>query len=336
MPKERIAVIGAGGWGTTLADYLAQEGHPVSLWVYEPEVREAIERQRENAVFLPGFHLSERIRPTNDLAGSVDGVKVIISATPSHTVRGLWEELSPHVRENSIVISASKGIETDSLQTMSQVIDETVPEEKRISLCVLSGPTFAKEVSAGLPAAAVVASKDPLVARWAQTLFAGPTFRIYTGADVLGVELGGALKNVMAITAGISDGLGLGLSTRAAMLVRGMAEITRLGVAVGADAQTFSGLAGVGDLVLTCTGDLSRNRTVGLRLGKGENLEDILAGMKMVAEGIETAKAAKRLGEREGVELPIIEQTYRVLFEGQNPRLALQELMNRELRKEFA
>ncbi|MFQ5913306.1 MAG: NAD(P)H-dependent glycerol-3-phosphate dehydrogenase [Nitrospinota bacterium] len=334
--KERIAVIGAGSWGTTLAQLLAQRGHAVSLWAFEPEVREDIERQRENPVFLPGVRLSDRIAPTNDLRASVDGAEAIVSASPSQAVRRLWEHLAPAVPSGAIVISVTKGIETDSLCTMTQVIRETVGEEKGLRLSVLSGPTFAKEVSAGLPSAAVAASEDCGAVRWIQLLFSGPSLRIYTGEDVLGVELGGALKNVIALTAGISDGLGLGFSARAALLVRGMAEITRLGVAMGADARTFWGLTGFGDLVLTSTGELSRNRTVGLRLGRGEKLQDILAGMKMVAEGVETTKAAKRLGEREGVELPIIEQTYRVLFEGRGPRLALQELMNRELREEFA
>ena len=336
MTKERIAVIGAGSWGTTLAHYLAQRGHPVNLWVFEPEVRDAIERQRENPVFLPGIRLIDSITPTNDLKASVQGVEAIVSAGPSHVVRRLWEEVTPAVPPGSTVISVSKGIETDSLQTMSQVIRETTGEKKGLRLSVLSGPTFAKEVSAGLPSAAIAASDDPEVALWTQALFSGPSFRIYTGDDVLGVELGGSLKNVIALTAGISDGLELGFSARAALLVRGMAEITRLGVSMGADAHTFSGLAGFGDLVLTGTGELSRNRTVGLRLGSGEKLPDILAGMKMVAEGVETTKAAKRLGEREGVELPITEQTYRVLFEDQSPRQALKELMTRELRREFA
>ncbi|MBI2881256.1 MAG: NAD(P)-dependent glycerol-3-phosphate dehydrogenase [Candidatus Tectomicrobia bacterium] len=333
--KEHVSVIGAGSWGTTLAHYLGERGHAVHLWVYEPEVCEAIERERENPVFLPGVRLSGRIRPTNDLRASIEGAEVVVSAAPSHVVRRLWEELAPAVAERSAVVSASKGIETSSLRTMTQVIRETAGAGRGLRLCVLSGPTFAREVAAGLPAAAVAASEDRKTARWVQALFSGPSFRVYTGEDVLGVELGGALKNVIALTAGISDGLGLGSSARAALLVRGMAEITRLGAAMGADARTFAGLSGFGDLVLTSTGELSRNRTVGLRLGRGEKLRDILAGMRMVAEGIETAKAARRLGEREGIDLPITEQTCRVLFEEQGPHQALEELMNRELRKEF-
>ena len=333
---ERIAVVGAGSWGTTLAHHLAQQGNDVSLWVYEPDVREAIERRRENPVFLPGVRLSRRITPTNDLRASAAGAAAIVSAAPSHIVGKLWEALAPAVPENAIVISVSKGIETESLRTMTRTIQEAAGPGRRLRLCALSGPTFAGEVSIGLPAAAVVASNDSEAAHWVQDLFSGPAFRVYTGDDVIGVELGGALKNVIALTAGVSDGLGLGYSARAALLVRGMAEITRLGEAMGADAKTFSGLTGFGDLVLTGTGELSRNRTVGLRLGGGEKLSEILDGMKMVAEGVETTKAAKHLGEREGVELPIIEQTHRILFEGQSPQTALEELMNRELRGEFA
>lgn len=333
--KQTIAVIGAGSWGTTLAHHLAKMGHRIQLWVYESEICRAIEDKRENPVFLPGVRLHNHIQPFNDLKASVQGVVAVVSAPPSHVVRQVWERLAPEITSAPLIVTVSKGIETDSLLTMSQVIREVAGDETESRLCVLSGPTFAREVSAELPTAAVAASTERDVAVWTQELFSNSSFRVYTGEDVLGVELGGSLKNVIALTAGLSDGLNLGHNARAALLVRGIAEIARLGVAMGAQARTFSGLAGFGDLVLTSTGELSRNRTVGYRLGTGERLEQILSGMRMVAEGVETTRAAKRLGENEDVELPIIEQTHKVLFEGRDPTLALDELMGRELREEF-
>lgn len=333
--NQKIAVIGAGSWGTTLANHLAKKGYRVNLWVYEKEICRTIEEKRENPIFLPNVRLHDHIKPFNDLKASVQEINAIISAPPSHVVRQIWEKLASEIPKATRVISVSKGIETKSLLTMSQAIEEVVGNGANLHLCVLSGPTFAREVSAELPTAAVAASKDPDIAIWAQKLVSNSNFRVYTSGDVIGVELGGSLKNVIALTAGISDGLNLGHNARAALLVRGIAEITRLGVSVGAEARTFSGLAGIGDLVLTSTGELSRNRTLGLRLGAGEKLEPILSGMKMVTEGVETTKAAKRLGEKEHIELPIIEQTHKVLFEGRDPRLALEELMGRDLRREF-
>ncbi len=336
MEKEKIAVIGAGAWGTTLANYLAKRDHPVSLWAYEPEVCEAIRSRRENPQFLPGVSLHPGISPTNRLSEAAQGASLILSAVPSQVVRSLWQTLSAHLASSTDAVSVSKGLETSSLLTMTQVIREAVPDSVALRLAALSGPTFASEVSQGYPTAAVVASKEPGLAQKVQTLLSGPSLRLYTHDDVLGVELGGALKNVMALGAGISDGLGLGYNARAALIVRGMAEMARLGEAMGACAQTFAGLAGFGDLVLTCTGDASRNRTLGLRIGGGEKLKDILQGMRTVAEGVEASRAARQLGERFHTELPITEKVCQILFEGKPARKAMGELMARELKPEFA
>ncbi len=342
MEKETkgfISVIGAGAWGTTLANLLAEKGYSVRLWVYEKELCREMEEARENRLYLPGIPLDPGISFTSELK-EVARAEVFASAAPTHAVRGIWERLSPHLGSSRpLIVSASKGLEERSLMTMTQVIGETLgrlrPELKPRGLGCISGPTFAAELSRKLPSAAVAASGEKEAAREIQTLFATPFYRLYTQKDVLGAELGGALKNVIAIASGISDGLSLGENARAALIVRGMAEMSRLGAAMGAEARTFSGLAGFGDLVLTCCGDLSRNRRVGLRMGRGERLEEILGGMREVAEGVFTTKAAVKLAESFGVELPICREVEAILFESKDPRRAVSELMTREPKSEF-
>jgi glycerol-3-phosphate dehydrogenase (NAD(P)+) len=332
--ETSLAVIGAGSWGTTLAHHLATGGHRVSLWAFEPEIAAEIAARNENSTFLPGVPLHPSIRPSSKLEEVIPGSDVIVFVTPSHVARDVLRRSVPLLTPGIPVVIASKGIETESLKTMSEVFEEELPAQNSPYLAFLSGPSFAKEVARGLPTAVSVASRHAGTAVRIQQLFSTGTFRVYTNPDVTGVELGGALKNVMAIAAGISDGLGLGHNARSALITRGLAEMTRLGVALGADNRTFAGLSGIGDLVLTCTGDLSRNRTVGKKLGKGLKLADILKDMKMVAEGVKTTLAAVRLARRAGVELPIAEQIYEVLYENKNPRQALQELMTRDLRSE--
>ncbi|MFQ6111557.1 MAG: NAD(P)H-dependent glycerol-3-phosphate dehydrogenase, partial [Nitrospinota bacterium] len=317
--KGFVSVIGAGAWGTTLANLLAEKGRPVRLWVYEEELCREMEEARENRLYLPGILLHSGISFTNELKEAAEA-EVLVSVAPTHAVRGIWERLSPHlVSSRPLIVSASKGLEEGSLMTMTQVIGETLgrlrPELKPRGLGCISGPNFAPELSRKLPSAAVAASSADDSAREIQTLFSTPYYRLYTQRDVLGAELGGALKNVIAIASGISDGLSLGDNARAALLVRGMAEISRLGACLGAEVRTFSGLAGFGDLVLTCCGNLSRNRRVGLKIGQGERLDEILGGMREVAEGVFTTRAAVKLAERVGVELPICREVEAILFD---------------------
>lgn len=325
----RIGVVGAGSWGTTLADLLAKKGHEVTLWAYEPELVTEMNASRTNGLYLPGSVLSPALRATGSLEEAVAGKALVLFVPPSQVVRSLLKTVVPFLDTATIVVSASKGIELDTLATMSQVFEEVLPPVLYRRFAALSGPSFAREVARELPTAVAVAAADPEVARRVQETFATAYFRVYTNSDVPGVELGGAVKNVIALAAGISDGLGFGHNTRAALITRGLAEITRLGLALGARPETFSGLAGMGDLVLTCTGDLSRNRTVGVRLGQGEKLADILAEMRMVAEGVKTTESTRNLARRLGVEMPITEQTYRILYEGKSPRQAVIELMTR-------
>ena len=329
-----ISIIGAGSWGTTLANLLAEKGQPVTLWVFEEELFRVMERRRENEVFLPGVHLSERIRLTHSLEEAFTGKTNLICAVPSHAVREVFCKGRSFLQDNVFFVSATKGLEDETQLTVTQILREIIPPNLRAEIACLSGPSFAKEVSRKFPTAVVVASSNPESARKAQALFSRPYFRIYTNPDLLGVELGGATKNVMAIAAGTSDGLGFGHSSRAALITRGLAEMTRLGVKMGAEGRTFFGLTGMGDLVLTCTGDLSRNRRVGLELGKGKKLAAILGEMKMVAEGIRTAKALRELARKQQVEMPITEKVYKILYEGQNPREAVNELMSRDPRSE--
>ncbi len=331
----KIGVIGAGSWGTTLAKLLAEKEFSTTLWIYEKELYEEMKKSRINSYYLPDIVLPENLQFTNNIESAVKDMEIIVSVTPSHVLRNVMTEASPFIKSGTVIVTASKGIENDTFFTMSQVLEDVIPKELNVKIVALSGPSFAKDVSRHLPTAVTVASKDYNACKLIQNIFSTPYFRTYTHDDIIGVELGGALKNVIAISAGISDGLGLGSSTRAALITRGLAEITRLGVKLGADARTFMGLSGIGDLVLTCTGDLSRNRTVGIRLGRGEKLNDILSGMRMVAEGIRTARAAYNLSKKLGVEMPITEETYRILYENRDAKEAVISLMKRELKPEM-
>jgi glycerol-3-phosphate dehydrogenase (NAD(P)+) len=327
-----VAVLGAGSWGTTLANLLAGKGETVRLWAYEPEVVEAINRTRENPLFLPGVRLGANLRAFGDPREAVSGAGVIVSAPPSHVTRAVVDRVREAVVPGVLVVSATKGIENDTLALMSEVFAERLPEARFVAL---SGPSFAIEVCQGQPTAVVAAARDEASALAAQQLFATPTFRVYSGRDVVGVELAGALKNVIAIAAGILEGLGLGHNPRAALITRGLAEITRLGVAMGADPSTFAGLAGMGDLVLTTTGSLSRNRGLGVALAQGQTLEEYRTAHRSVAEGANTSRAGVALGARMGVELPIIQKVSEVLFSGKPARDAVPELMGRELKAEL-
>jgi glycerol-3-phosphate dehydrogenase (NAD(P)+) len=329
----RIAVIGGGAWGTVLADHLARkEGHDVTLWAREPEVVEAVNRDHLNPVFLPDAPLAPGLRASGDVAEAVRGAEVLVSAAPSHAVRSVMGQVAAGTGGHPLVVSVSKGLEPERLQPLSAVLGELFGSATPVA--VLSGPSFAREVYERQPTALVAAAQEEEIARRAQQVFSTPSLRVYSHTDVVGVELGGALKNVIALAAGILEGLGLGHNTRAALITRGLAEITRLGVALGADPLTFAGLAGMGDLILTATGALSRNRTLGVELGKGRTLEQAQAGKKTVAEGVLTAKAAVALAVRHGVELPIAREVAAVLFEAKPPRRAVQDLMERDLKAE--
>jgi glycerol-3-phosphate dehydrogenase (NAD(P)+) len=324
----QVAVIGAGSWGTALGNLLAKKGLETVLWSYEAEVADGISRDHRNPIYLTDIALDRGLRATTDLAAAVKGAGVVISVSPSHVVRRVMQAAAEHLGAGVLVVSASKGIETDTLETMDEVLAEVMPGTASRT-AYLSGPSFALEVARERPTAVTVAARDPSTAREAQELFQTDYFRVYTNSDVRGVELGGALKNVIAIAAGVVDGLDLGYNTRAALITRGLAEMTRLGVALGADPLTFSGLAGMGDLILTCTGALSRNHTVGVELGRGRSIEEILSEMTMVAEGVKTARAARDLSRRAGVEMPIVEEMHAILYEGRGAREAVETLMLR-------
>lgn len=330
---SRIAVIGAGAWGTALSIVLTRGGrHQVRLWAYEREVRESIESTRTNNQFLPGCKIPEAVQVTNALSDALPNAEIVLTVMPSHHARPLYEQMQRLLPSNVIVVSATKGIESGSYKRMTEVAAETVGMGQ---VAALSGPTFAKEVARGDPTALTVASTDANVAATIQREFSDPMFRVYTNDDTVGVELGGSLKNVIAIAAGVVEGLGFGHNTAAALITRGLAEITRLAVACGARRETLSGLAGMGDLVLTCTGGLSRNRTVGVELGRGQKLRDIMAGMHgMVAEGVLTTDAALGLAARHGIEMPITEQIHAILHEEKSPKDAIRELMSRPGKEE--
>ena len=334
MSSEKIGVIGAGSWGTALAILLANKGHSVSLWVYEPDLCETIRTQRENTLFLPGHSLPRGIHATHALEETVRSASTLVLVVPTHVVRVILEQMKPHVHPDSLIINASKGIENETLCTIHQIMDQVLDTPH--ATAAISGPTFAQEVAQGSPSALVAASSDPGVAERVQTLFATAKMKVFTSTDPMGVEIGGALKNVIAIATGISDGMGLGFNPRAALITRGLIEIIRIGTAQGARPETFSGLSGMGDLVLTCTGDLSRNRSVGIKLGQGETLSDITRNMKTVAEGIRTVQSARSLKNKLNIQASVIEETYRVLHEGKPPQKALEDLMKVEIYEEFS
>lgn len=331
---QKIAVLGAGSWGTTIAGILAEKGFDVFLWMRSCELRDRIAKERENEPYLPGVRLSKNLAPTCSLEEALGGASIVVASVPSHGLRQVLEQSRPFMPKEAIVVSATKGIEEGTGLTASGIIKDALSADGYKAVVVLSGPSFAKEVSVNLPAAVSAASSVAEAAAEIQKVFSTHQFRVYTNHDVIGVEIGGALKNVIAIASGISDGLRLGNNARAALITRGLAEITRLGVRMGASPLTFSGLSGLGDLVLTCTGHLSRNYTIGLEIGQGRQLPDITRGMRMVAEGVRTSKAAKALAGSVGVEMPITEAVYRVLYENKSPKEAVYELMARELKGE--
>jgi glycerol-3-phosphate dehydrogenase (NAD(P)+) len=327
----RCTVVGAGAWGTALANQLAHNGHTVRMWAYESDVVESINSTHINQRFLSDIPLAPSIVASNEMQEVIPDAEVIVMVTPSHVTRAVAEMVQPFISPYALVVVASKGIEQHTLALMTTVVESVLRTGPSVAL---SGPSFAVEVARQQPTAVVVASEDEHRAQVAQSLFTSPTFRVYTQDDVIGVELGGALKNVMAVATGISEGLGLGLNAQAALITRGLAEMTRLGVALGAQPSTFAGLAGMGDLVLTCTGALSRNRSVGFEIGKGATLDEVLAGRDTVAEGVITTRSAFALAEKHKVSMPIVEATYGVLFENRSPRDAIVDLMTRGLRPE--
>lgn len=331
----RAAVIGGGSWGTALASVLGQKGHEVVVWAFEPDVARDLSARHENVRYLPGIALPASVRGTGDLEEALHGAELVVAVSPSHVTRLVMAKAAPHLPPHVPIVCATKGIENDTLMTMSEVLEDVLPPERHPYLAFLSGPSFAQEVARGLPTAVVVAARWERLARQVQQAFAVPTFRVYTSPDVVGVEFGGALKNVIAIAAGVSDGLGFGHNARSGMITRGLAEITRLAVRRGANPMTLSGLSGMGDLVLTCTGELSRNRQVGLRLGQGEPLDQILGSMVQVAEGVRTAKSAHDLALKLDVEMPLCDAVYSALFEGVGAREAVAMLLARELKAEI-
>jgi glycerol-3-phosphate dehydrogenase (NAD(P)+) len=332
--SQRIGVLGAGSWGTALANLLAKKGNDVLVWSFEPDVADTINGAHENTKYMKGIALDARMKATTDVEATVRGADVVVNVTPAQHVRRVLTQAAPLIGPDALIVSASKGIETATLQTMAEVVQEVVTSNAGAHAAFLSGPSFALEVAREQPTAVAMASYDLGSAERAQELFQSPYFRVYTNPDVIGVELGGSIKNVMAIAAGMASGLGLGHNTLAALITRGLAEMARLGVALGANPLTFSGLAGMGDLILTCTGDLSRNRSVGIALGQGKTIAEILGGMYMVAEGVETTRGVHALAQKAGIEMPIVAQVHAVLFEGSTAREALENLMLREPKPE--
>ena len=329
---KSIAVLGAGSWGTSLAVHLARVGHDVSLWARDPSLVDDMRTRRANVIYLPDVSLPPRIAVTHDVAAALDAAHLIVSAIPSHGCRALLQQAAPYAAADAVFVSATKGLEADTLLRMSEVIAQETAGKHPV--VVLSGPSFAIEVAQQLPTAVLAASTDAAATALVQAEFRGPAFRLYGSDDVVGIEIGGALKNVIAIAAGVVEGLGLGHNALAALITRGLAEITRLACAAGGRRETLSGLSGLGDLVLTCTGTLSRNRHVGAELARGRALPEVLAGMKMIAEGVRTTGAALALGTRYGIELPIAEQMAEVLSGKTNVRAAIETLMLRPQRAE--
>ena len=330
----RATVIGSGSFGTACATVLAHNCD-VTLWGREPHLIDEINRTRQNATYLPGFTLPERVHATSDLEAALAGAELVIVAVPSQATRDVVKRAAPYLPHHVPICTVAKGIENDTLMTMTEVLEDCLPEDHHPYIAVLSGPSFAKEMMARMPTVVTVAANWERIAKRVQACFQTDRFRVYTSRDVIGVQYGGALKNVIAIAAGISDGLGFGHNARAGIITRGLAEITRAAVRCGANPLTLSGLSGMGDLVLTCTGELSRNRTVGFQLGRGRTLQDILREMKQVAEGVKTAKSARDLSEKIGVELPICDQVYSITHEGKDPKAAVVELMTRTPKAEL-
>ena len=330
----RVAVVGAGSFGTCLAILLAENNSAVDLWARDPALAEAINRHHRNPRYLTEFRLPETIRATASLETALGDKEIVLSVVPSHGVREVWAEAGRYTDPEALIVSASKGIEVGTGRLMSEVLEEVLPTGLGERVVVLSGPSFAREVAEGRPTALTVASRNESFAIAVQSLLSSPLLRCYSNTDVTGVELGGALKNVIAIAVGVADGMELGTNARAALITRGLAEITRLGAELGANPLTFLGLSGLGDLILTCTGDLSRNRRVGVEIGRGKKLEDVLAGLHQIAEGVRTARSAWELAQTHQVEMPITEAVYRVLYEGKDFRAAVREIMTRQLRSE--
>ena len=331
---SRLAILGAGSWGTALAIVLAPKFDAVALWARDPAAAQRIGQTHENSRYLSGCRVPENVLCSSELADVLNDCGIVLSAVPSDHTRALFERLRPHVSGDMCFVSATKGIENRSLMRMTEVISDVLRSQFLPRVAALSGPTFAKEVATGEPAAVVIASRDAALAAHVQSAFSSPTFRLYTSEDVIGVEIAAALKNVIAIGAGICKGLGLGSNSVAALVTRGLAELTRLAVALGGKPRTLAGLAGLGDLVLTATGDLSRNRFVGLQLGAGKPLPEILAAMTQVAEGVHTCRAARDLARRAGVEMPIVEKMHEILYEQKPAATAIRELMERPLTSE--
>ena len=327
----QVGVLGAGSWGTTLADLLVRKGHSVRLWAYESEVVDTINTRHENPLFLPGFELAPALTATRDAGEAVRDARIVLCAAPSHAARSVLAVIQGRLAQGALLVSATKGVEHETLEFMSQVSAQVLPEAGFVAL---SGPSFALEVCQRQPTAIVAASRNAAACREVQEAFATGYFRVYSNSDVLGTEIGGALKNVIAIAAGVLEGLGLGNNPRAALITRGLAEITRLGTALGADPRTLAGLAGMGDLILTTCGALSRNRALGVALAQGQSLEAYTASHRSVAEGVNTARAAVALGRRADIELPITSKVYQLLFEKLPPRQAITELMERTLKPE--
>lgn len=331
---KNLSVIGGGSWGTALAIVLAPRFDRVRLWVYETDLAARMAQSRENDIYLPGAELPSNIHPTSGLGEALEGAEIVLSVTPSHLARGVYGQMLEYLHSSMLFVSATKGLENETLLRVSEVIRDVVRARFEPRVAVISGPTFAREVARFEPTALVVASEDHALTTTVQAAFSGPTFRLYTSADPVGVEIGGATKNVVAIGSGVLHGMGLGHNATAALITRGLAEMTRLAVAMGGKPLTLAGLAGLGDLVLTCTGDLSRNRTVGVELARGRRLDEIVRSMRMVAEGIKTTNAAVDLARRHGVEMPISEQMFQMLHFGISPRDAIQRLMERSLKGE--
>ncbi len=331
---RQLAVIGAGSWGTALSIVLAPRFETVRLWVHDGNLANRMADTRENDIYLPGLRLPENVFPTAGFAEALSGTEIVLCVTPSHHLRGVFQQMLPHLAREMAFVSATKGIENGTLMRMSEVIRSVLELPNEPNIAVLSGPTFAREVAGGKPAAVVISSRNQALSDCIQAAFSGPTFRLYTNSDVIGVEIGAALKNVIAIGAGICEGLGLGSNALAALITRGLAEISRLAVAMGGKPRTLAGLAGLGDLVLTCNGDLSRNRGLGMALAQGAALDRVLASTKMVAEGVQTTYAAVDLAKRHAIEMPITEQMYAVLRLHRAPKDAICELMERTLKSE--